>query len=254
MILLLLLLTEKNKNLYKRHNFIIIIIIIIIISISMTPRLVYVEGNIGSGKSTFLNYIGESSKYKDDCIVIPEPLNLWFNVKGYNLLQLYYKSPKRYSAPFQCHIFLTMIHRHNLMLKQIQQQEEKKDKKIKIVFMERSLESGVYCFSRVLCARDMISQEFQDIFENDFKFFCGDLPTGTIYFQSKDIHTLKKRIMSRNRVEEKHYIEDSFLSELNSAHDKLFIRDNSHIIPADLDLEILKKKYYIQVVEKLLDC
>ena len=226
----------------------------------MTPRLVYVEGNIGSGKSTFLNYISENSKYKDDCIVIPEPLDLWSNVQGYNLLKLYYESPKQHSATFQCHIFFTMIHRHNVMLELIQQEEEK-GKKIKIVFMERSLESCVFCFSRVLCTRDMISQEFQSMFENDFGLFCGNdrhhhpsPPTGTIYFQSKDIHNLKKRIMSRNRVEEKDYIEDSFLSELNSVHDKLFIRDNSHIIPADMDLEILKQHYYIPVVEKLLAC
>lgn len=45
---------------------------------------VSVEGNIGSGKSTFLNYC-ESD---EEVVTLPEPVGLWTNVGGVNLLVL----------------------------------------------------------------------------------------------------------------------------------------------------------------------
>lgn len=49
---------------------------------SNQPFTVLVEGNIGAGKTTFLNHF---RKFEDVC-VLPEPLQKWQNVKGVNLL------------------------------------------------------------------------------------------------------------------------------------------------------------------------
>ena len=46
------------------------------------PFTVIVEGNIGSGKTTFLNYF---SNFKD-VEVLQEPIDRWRNVQGHNLL------------------------------------------------------------------------------------------------------------------------------------------------------------------------
>lgn len=46
------------------------------------PLIVAVEGNIGCGKSTFLNFCGE----KPGIEVCPEPIGKWTNVDGVNLL------------------------------------------------------------------------------------------------------------------------------------------------------------------------
>jgi len=46
------------------------------------PFTVIVEGNIGSGKTTFLNHF---AKFKD-VEVLQEPVNKWRNVQGHNLL------------------------------------------------------------------------------------------------------------------------------------------------------------------------
>lgn len=43
---------------------------------------VSVEGNIGSGKTTFLNFC----KARPDITVFPEPIDKWRNVRGENLL------------------------------------------------------------------------------------------------------------------------------------------------------------------------
>ena len=46
------------------------------------PFTVIVEGNIGSGKTTFLNHF---SKFKD-VEVLQEPVEKWRDVQGHNLL------------------------------------------------------------------------------------------------------------------------------------------------------------------------
>lgn len=45
------------------------------------PFTIFVEGNIGSGKTTFLNHF---SKY--DSLILSEPVELWRNVRGHNML------------------------------------------------------------------------------------------------------------------------------------------------------------------------
>lgn len=49
---------------------------------SKQPFTVFIEGNIGAGKTTFLNHF---RKYDDVCLHA-EPVEKWRNVKGINLL------------------------------------------------------------------------------------------------------------------------------------------------------------------------
>ena len=45
------------------------------------PFTVFVEGNIGSGKTTFLNLFSNA-----DSLLLSEPVDLWRNARGHNLL------------------------------------------------------------------------------------------------------------------------------------------------------------------------
>ncbi|KAJ8947150.1 hypothetical protein NQ318_002512, partial [Aromia moschata] len=49
---------------------------------SRRPFTVAVEGNIGSGKTTFLNYFNQH----ENICVLAEPVELWRNCNGHNLL------------------------------------------------------------------------------------------------------------------------------------------------------------------------
>ncbi len=87
-----------------------------------------VEGNIGSGKTTFLDKFASSSS---DVEVFAEPVERWRNVKGddfflslevklsstcfvtgHNLLDLMYSDPPRWSLLFQTYVQLTMLQQH----------------------------------------------------------------------------------------------------------------------------------------------
>ena len=65
---------------------------------SKRPFTVAVEGNIGSGKSTFLEHF---EKYSSQVELLPEPVENWRNLGGHNLLQQMYEEPDRWSFLFQ---------------------------------------------------------------------------------------------------------------------------------------------------------
>ena len=52
-----------------------------------------IEGNIGAGKSTLINYF----KQFEEVQVHAEPLDKWQNVNGENLLAKLYEDPKRWT-------------------------------------------------------------------------------------------------------------------------------------------------------------
>ena len=56
------------------------------------PFTVVVEGNIGCGKTTFLDHF---SKHSERVEVLTEPVERWRDVNGHNLLQLMYEDPSR---------------------------------------------------------------------------------------------------------------------------------------------------------------
>ena len=88
---------------------------------------VAVEGNVGSGKTTFLNRFRPET---DNVDVLAEPVDRWRNVSGSNLLAMMYLDPARHSLLFQTYVQLTSLEHHN--------QPSDKDAKI----MERSLLSN----------------------------------------------------------------------------------------------------------------
>ena len=73
------------------------------------PFTIVVEGNIGSGKTTFLDNFEDQKK---DIEIFAEPVDKWRNVQGHNLLEMMYKDPERYSLLFQTYVQLTMLQQH----------------------------------------------------------------------------------------------------------------------------------------------
>lgn len=55
------------------------------------PYTVFIEGNIGSGKTTFLNYF---KKFDEVCLQA-EPVEKWRDVAGVNLLVSFLKTLQR---------------------------------------------------------------------------------------------------------------------------------------------------------------
>ena len=56
------------------------------------PFTVLVEGNIGSGKSTYLQHF---YSHREDVDIITEPVDKWRDLNSHNLLQMMYEDPQR---------------------------------------------------------------------------------------------------------------------------------------------------------------
>ena len=88
-------------------------------SASATSDIVYIEGNIGTGKSTFVdllqNHIKEFEKnerYQPK--LIQEPVDEWmttFDADGKNILERFYEDQDRWSFTFQMNSFISRAHR-----------------------------------------------------------------------------------------------------------------------------------------------
>lgn len=70
-----------------------------------------VEGNIGSGKSTFLKFLSQT--LPNTINVFYEPVEQWRNLNGHNLFELMYRDPSRWSFAFQTYVQLTMMQMHD---------------------------------------------------------------------------------------------------------------------------------------------
>ena len=74
------------------------------------PLVISVDGNIGSGKSTFIKKLKECL---DDAIyIVEEPVNFWTAVRdedGKNLLELFYHEKSRWGYTLQNYAYITRL-------------------------------------------------------------------------------------------------------------------------------------------------
>ena len=84
----------------------------------MSPAIFFVEGNIGSGKSTFLKNIqSHLSNYQHDGLFkisqfLQEPVDIWKNTtdsNGASILDHFYKDMERFCYTFQSFAFISRI-------------------------------------------------------------------------------------------------------------------------------------------------
>ncbi len=179
------------------------------------------EGNIGVGKSTFLDLLTQNCP---EISIIQEPLDSWNNnTHGKSLLENFYNNPNRWAYTIETMAMITRANDH------IEQQSNANHKRI----MERSIYSGHYCFA----LNGKSSGYFNDIEWEIYLKWVDFLlhkncqpPHGFIYLQASPT-TCIARVKKRNRVSEKdltlfylrqiHDRHEAFLGEKQNVHECL---------------------------------
>lgn len=178
-----------------------------------------IEGNIGSGKTTFLNYIKEHAKFKWSHVVVFEPVEQWTNMptihdkngepcKTKGLLQLFYEDQNKYGFVFQMFALQSRIE-HTLQIIA--------NNPNKIIICERSPLTDCEVFAKLLFQQNKLTPEEFHVYKQWFSFVMNIIspPTGMIYLRVEpDI--CAKRIIKRNRQGE----ENMSIKYLHSLHDK----------------------------------
>lgn len=150
---------------------------------------IHVEGNIGVGKTTFLNVMRE--KFKDNAEIIEEPIHLWTSFRGTNLLDKMYMDPLKYSYPIQSYIQLTLA------------RNECRPSLKPIKIYERSLMSGRKVFTEAMKKLGYINQDEYNILDDWYEWLCSLRPNcNEIIYLKASPETALTRLRHRGRKEE----------------------------------------------------
>jgi deoxyadenosine/deoxycytidine kinase len=185
----------------------------------MAPFVYSIEGNIGTGKSTFLEKLKQHYKDDEDVCFLEEPTQVWDTIKdknGVTILEKYYENQQRYAFSFQMMAFISRL----TGLK-----EALKNDKYTIIIMERSLFTDCNVFAKMLYDDKKIEDIEYTIYQKWYNDFIKDLPPiSFIYLRTEPIISLN-RVKKRNREGETIPLE--YLENCHKYHDTWLLGHNA---------------------------
>jgi len=187
---------------------------------------IHIEGNIGAGKSTFLNFLKENL----ECNISQEPVEEWMKL---DLLDKFYKDIDRWSFTFQMNCFISRAH-------QVEKLPEGNN------LIERSILSdkifAINCYNN----NNMTKTEYEIYLKWSswlYKKVCK--PIKNIIYLRSTPEVSCERIKKRNRNGESN-IPFEYLQQIHKLHDEWLI-DNDDLNILILDADNLK--YNDQIIE-----
>mmetsp|Transcript_87836 Transcript_87836/g.175719 ORF Transcript_87836/g.175719 Transcript_87836/m.175719 type:complete len:280 (-) Transcript_87836:284-1123(-) len=179
-------------------------------------RVLSLEGNIGAGKSTLLKLLGNRGFR-----VVEEPVAKWQNVaddSGCNLLDKFYRDPKRWAFTFQTFAFLS---RTQAALSQLRDTSVEGESPPSYVF-ERSLASDKHIFATNCFKTDLFDAIEWQVYCDYHAFAISENPClnvdGFVYMRTSPA-TCLERTQRRGRAEEGG-LPLEYLKELNERHEE----------------------------------
>lgn len=199
------------------------------------PFTVLVEGNIGSGKTTFLEHF---NKFQD-ITLFTEPVEEWRNLRGWNLLDLMYKEPLKWAMTFQAYVSMTMLDMH------------RRPTASPVKLMERSIFSARYCFVELMKRSGTLHPAQFAVLDEWFRFIQREIPieADLIVYLKTTPSVVHDRIKKRARSEEQ-CVPLSYIEELHQLHEDWLVNRTFGecpapvlMIDADLDLSQITEEY-----------
>ena len=209
----------------------------------MNKLIISIEGNIGSGKSTFISFLKENF---DDICFVDEPVQEWTKIvdeNNNNLIQNFYKDKKKYGYLFQNFAYITRIKKLNNAIK---------NSKKKIIITERSIESDKHLFAEMLYEDGYISKLEWNMYLEWFDYFKTNIDN--IIYIKTSVNNCIERINRRDRSGEDK-IERKYIENLHNKHEKwLLDKDNVITLNGDhniYDDNVLNK--YLKIFSKIIE-
>ena len=190
-------------------------------SISLQNKFIFVEGNVGTGKSTFLKNLSNFFP------IILEPVDEWMNMKnqnGLNLLEEFYGNQERNAYLFQSIAFRTRI-------KNLSEFQFGANTPWNIPLVERSIFTDRNVFAKT-CFE---TKKMTEIEWNDYCLWFDWLtkefkikPEGYIYLRA-DPKVSYQRIKARSRGGEE-TIPFDYLKSLHEKHDEWLLHEKNVLV------------------------
>lgn len=219
-------------------------------------KIFYIEGNIGSGKSTMIHNLKLLSKkhqpdvnyetHNKKIIFLEEPLNEWNKIiditDGKNILQKFYEDQYKYSFAFQV---------MSLQTRSIQLRRAMEENPDAIIVSERSIFTDCNIFAKMLHDDgkiDPIEKEVYNLIFNETSKILDGTTQKSIYLQSSPENTFIKKCKRNRNGEEGISLE--YLQKCHIYHENAFL--NSDLI-VNIDDYPINTPEYSRLLVSLMD-
>jgi deoxyguanosine kinase len=201
-------------------------------------KIVSVEGNIGSGKSTLVRML-QNNVYNGNYTIdfLEEPVNEWETIKdddGINIIQKFYSDQEKYSFPFQMMAYISRLVSIKNMV------EKHKNEKC-VIICERSVWTDRYVFAKMLYDQGKIESVNFQIYLKWFDEFINEYPLEAIIHVVTPPDVCNERIKQRGREGEN--IPFSYLIQCGKYHDDWLDGKMKLDVPSNFDEKYLGNIY-----------
>ena len=186
----------------------------------LSPIIISIDGNIGSGKSTLIDKLKEKNTLNTtkNITFVDEPVKDWLATtdnNGENILDKFYKDKKAWSYIFQNFAFIT---RAKILLDEIQKESSFFCYKRKIIITERSVETDKYVFAKMLYDENDITELQYKIYNTWYSTIFPNIKVNNIIYLRTSPNTAFTRMLERNRKAEEN-VHKSYIQKLHEYHD-----------------------------------
>ena len=190
-------------------------------------RIISVEGNIGSGKSTFVEMLKKYFLDNEEMPIcfVQEPVELWNEIKdndGKTMIENFYSNPEKYSFAFQMMAYISRL--------SILKAEFKKG--YDIIITERCLFTDSNIFCKMLYDDGKIDELEYQIYNKWFNEFISDFPDIEYIYIQTSPETSNRRIKERGRKGE--IIPLEYLKKCHQYHESWLDKKAKIIIDGNL--------------------
>ena len=210
--------------------------------------IISIEGNIGSGKSTFCRYMKDNFKnYPDKNIYfLDEPVDEWVNIKdedGSNLLEKFYNDQTKYSFCFQMTAYISRLAKLKEALEKYREYD--------IIITERCVYSDANVFAKMLYDSKKINTIEYQVYIKWFDFFMKDIPQIFYVYINTFYENCYDRIKIRSRNEEE-TISKEYLKNCGEYHNNWLMKEECKIV-LDGDKDTSYHSQYLQLVNQMIN-
>ena len=208
------------------------------------PLIVSIEGNIGSGKSTFISklekYIQENNTDKK-IFFLSEPVDEWLNIKDENnehILSKFYNNQEKYSFTFQMMAYISRLNKLKEAIDNLKQINNS------IIITERSLMTDKYVFAQMLYDENKIEKIEFEIYKKWFNSFNKETEIDKVIYIASKPEICYDRVKLRDRDGEENIPLD-YLTKCHNYHEnmiEILKSDNKDIVLLNGNDNIYKDK------------
>ena len=177
-------------------------------------KIISIEGNIGSGKSTLISNLKNYFKNNNNVIFLKEPVDEWSNIKdekGVTILEKFYADQEKYSFSFQMMAYISRLKLLRDTIKDINFDIQKTKNILSdydcsglkstkyFIITERSLFTDKMVFAKMLYDTGKIEFINYQIYLNWFNTFAEEFQVNNIIYVKANPETCYERVSKRHR-------------------------------------------------------